>query len=42
MLDFDHVDIGRLSPNAAIYSTPVGAQIGQTYNVIALRSQAAF
>jgi len=42
MLDFDHVDISRLSPNAAIYSTPVGAQIGQTYNVIALRSQAAF
>jgi phosphate-selective porin OprO/OprP len=42
MLDFDHVEIDRLSPNAAIYSTPVGAQIGQNYNVVAIRSQAAF
>jgi len=42
MLDFDHVEVGRLSPNAAVYATPVGAQIGQTYNVIAVRSQAAF
>lgn len=42
MLDFDHVEIDRLSPNAALYSTPVGAQIGQTYNVVAIRSQAAF
>ncbi|MEJ0065291.1 MAG: porin [Caulobacteraceae bacterium] len=24
MLDFDHVEIDRLSPNAAVYSTPVG------------------
>jgi phosphate-selective porin OprO/OprP len=42
MLDFDHVQVDRLSPNAAVYSTPVGAQIGQSYNVVALRSQAAF
>jgi len=42
MLDFDHVDIERLSPNGANFSTPDGAQIGQSYNVIALRSQAAF
>jgi phosphate-selective porin OprO/OprP len=42
MLDFDHVDVDRLSPNAAIYNTPTGAQIGQSYNVLAIRSQAAF
>lgn len=42
MLDFDHVEIDRLSPNAAIYLTPVGAQIGQSYNVFAVRTQAAF
>jgi phosphate-selective porin OprO/OprP len=42
MFDFQHVDIDRLSPNAATYSTPVGAEIGQKYNVIAVRSQLAF
>jgi len=42
MFDFDHVEIDRLSPNAALYSTSTGAQIGQTYNVIAVRTQAAF
>ena len=44
MLDYEHVDVDRLSPNAAVgaYNTPVGAQIGQTYNVIAIRTQAAF
>jgi phosphate-selective porin OprO/OprP len=42
MVDFDHVEIDRLSPNAVVFGTPVGAQIGQTYNVIAVRSQAAF
>jgi phosphate-selective porin OprO/OprP len=42
MLDYEHVEIDRLSPNAVTYVTPVGAQIGQTYNVIAIRSQAAF
>jgi phosphate-selective porin OprO/OprP len=42
MLDYEHVHIDRLSPNAALYQTPVGAQIGQSYNAIALRSQFAF
>ncbi|HZZ87899.1 MAG TPA: porin [Caulobacteraceae bacterium] len=42
MLDFDHVDISRLSPSGANFLTPEGAQIGQSYNVVALRSQAAF
>ena len=42
MFDFDHVEINRLSPNAAVYGTPTGAQIGQSYNVVAVRSQAAF
>lgn len=42
MLDYDHVRIDRLSPNAALYQTPTGAQIGQTYNAFAVRSQFAF
>jgi len=42
MFDYEHVTIDRLSPNATAYSTPVGAQIGQSYDVIAIRSQAAF
>jgi phosphate-selective porin OprO/OprP len=42
MLDFDHVQIDRLSPSATNFNTPTGAQIGQTYNVVALRTQAAF
>jgi phosphate-selective porin OprO/OprP len=42
MLDLDHVTIDRLSPNAAAYGTPVGAQIGQTFNAVAVRTQAAF
>jgi phosphate-selective porin OprO/OprP len=42
MLDYDHVHIDRLSPNAALYQTPVGAQIGQTYNAFAVRTQFAF
>ncbi|HWA61162.1 MAG TPA: porin [Caulobacteraceae bacterium] len=42
MLDYEHVDIDRLSPNAAVYQTPTGAQIGQTYDAVAVRSQVAF
>lgn len=42
MLDYEHVNIARLSPNALLYQTPAGAQIGQTYDAIALRSQFAF
>jgi len=36
------VNINRLSPYATTLATPDGAQIGQSYNVVALRSQAAF
>ena len=42
MLDYQHVWVERLSPNAATFLTPVGAQIGQTFNTVALRSQFAF
>jgi phosphate-selective porin OprO/OprP len=42
MLDYQHVRIDRLSPNASVYQTPTGAQIGQSYNAVALRSQVAF
>ena len=42
MFDYEHVNIGRLSPNALLYQTPTGAQIGQSYDAIALRSQFAF
>ena len=42
MLDYQHVQILRLSPNAALYQTPTGAQIGQTYNAVALRSQFSY
>ena len=42
MLDYEHVELSRLSPNALIYQTPTGAAIGQTYDAIAVRSQFAF
>jgi phosphate-selective porin OprO/OprP len=42
MLDYQHVRVDRLSPSASAYATPTGAQIGQTYNAVALRSQVAF
>lgn len=42
VFDFQHVKIDRLSPSAVNFSTPTGAQIGQTYNAVALRSQVAF
>ena len=42
MLDLQRVKVDRLAPNAAAFNTPVGAQIGQSYNAIALRTQAAF
>jgi phosphate-selective porin OprO/OprP len=42
MLDYQHVRIDRLSPSAAAYATPAGAQIGQSYDAVALRSQLAF
>ena len=42
MLDYQHVRIDRLSPSATAYATPTGAQIGQSYNALAIRSQVAF
>ena len=42
MLDYQHVRIDRLSPSAATFATPAGAQIGQHYDAISLRSQFAF
>lgn len=41
-LEVQHVEIHRLSPDALIYQTPIGAQIGQHYNTFAVRSQLAF
>jgi phosphate-selective porin OprO/OprP len=42
MLDYEHVRILRLSPNAVVFQTPTGAQIGQSYDAIGVRSQFAF
>jgi phosphate-selective porin OprO/OprP len=42
MLDYQDVRIERLSPSAATFLTPTGAQVGQHYHVISLRSQFAF
>jgi phosphate-selective porin OprO and OprP len=42
MLDYQDVTIDRLSPSAVTFSTPTGAQIGQHYHVVELRSQVAF
>jgi phosphate-selective porin OprO/OprP len=42
MFDYQHVWLGRLSPDATLYQTPVGAEIGQTYNAVSVRTQLAF
>ncbi len=42
MLDYAHVDIDRLSPNAANYQTTAGAQIGQHYDVVSGRAPVRF
>ena len=42
MLDYQFVRVDRLSPSAAAFSTPVGAQIGQNYNVVEGRMQFAY
>lgn len=44
LLDYQFVEIDRLNPSAAIFTTtPLnGAQIGQDYQVLSLRSQLAF
>jgi phosphate-selective porin OprO and OprP len=48
MFDYSHVRIDRLSPATSataastIWFTPIGAQIGQSYDVFSMRSQFAF
>ena len=42
VLEYQHVDVSRLSPNATTFATPVGAQVGQTYDTVSIRSQLAF
>ena len=42
MLDYQHVKIDRLSPNAGTYQTPVGAEVGQAYSAGSMRFQLAF
>ncbi|HEY3799918.1 MAG TPA: porin [Caulobacteraceae bacterium] len=40
--DIDRVMLERLSPNATNFQTPTGAEIGQAYTALAVRSQVAF
>jgi len=42
MLDYQDVRVERLSPSAATFATPVGAQVGQSYHTVILRTQFAF
>jgi phosphate-selective porin OprO/OprP len=48
MADFQHVHIDRLSPAATassastVWFAPAGAQVGQSYDVVSVRSQLAF
>ncbi|WP_294391597.1 porin [uncultured Sphingomonas sp.] len=42
MLDYQHVRVRRLSPDPTAYATPLGAEIGQSYDTVAVRSQLAF
>ncbi len=42
MFDYQRVWLDRLSPNATVYLTPVGAEIGQSYNAFSVRTQVAF
>jgi phosphate-selective porin OprO and OprP len=42
MLDYQHVEIDRLSPSASTWLTPVGAEIGQKYSTAEARFQLAF
>ncbi len=41
-IEGQHVELGRLSPDATTYLTPIGAQIGQKYDTVAIRSQVGF
>lgn len=42
MFDYQRVDIDHLSPNAATFQTPVGADVGQRYSTGSVRFQLAF
>lgn len=42
MFDYQDVRISRLSPSATTFQTPTGAEIGQHYHVVMLRTQFAF
>ena len=42
ILAYQDVRIERLSPSAATFQTPAGAQVGQHYHVVMVRSQFAF
>ncbi|MBW3560424.1 MAG: porin, partial [Proteobacteria bacterium] len=42
MFQGQHVEISRLSPGAAAFNTPVGAEIGQEYDTVAMRAQFGF
>jgi len=42
MLQHQRVKADRLPPSATTFATPIGAQIGQRYHTVALRSQFAF
>ena len=42
MFDYQFVRVDRLSPNATTFLTPAGAQVGQNYNVVDVRTQFAF
>jgi phosphate-selective porin OprO/OprP len=42
MFDYQNVRIRRLSPSATSFQTPTGAEIGQNYHVLMLRTQFAF
>ena len=42
MLEYQDVRIERLSPSATTFQTPTGAEVGQHYHAVAVRSQFAF
>jgi phosphate-selective porin OprO/OprP len=45
MADYQHVHINRLNPDSSptgSFTAPIGAQIGQTYDTVELRSQLQF
>jgi phosphate-selective porin OprO/OprP len=42
MLGLQDVHVARLSPDPVVFKTPAGAQIGQRFKVVTVRSQLAF